>query len=243
MFLLIREEIEEILRYLLRCSCYLQPTITHQVISNFYSGMTTAELDTLAADIAASMVNQHPDYGTLASRIAISNLHKETKKIFSGKISEHHIIIYCQYVYCYFVTVFYFFLLFYYYFTIIILEVIIQLYNGHMSIMNKRVPGISEKYYIIIQEYADRLNSAIIYNRDFNFNYTTFKVLEDKHLLRLNGKVVERPQHMLMRVAVCIHGDDIDKAIETYNFLSKQYFVHAAQMLNTACTTKQQTAR
>ncbi|EFN83694.1 Ribonucleoside-diphosphate reductase large subunit [Harpegnathos saltator] len=166
--------------------------------------MTTVELDTLAADIAASMVNQHMDYEILAGRIAISNLHKETKKVFS--------------------------------------EVITQLYHGNLSIMNRRLPRISEKYYTIIQEHADRLNSAIIYDRDFNYSYTAFKILENKHLLRLNGKVVERPQHMLMRVAVSIHNDDVDNAIETYNLLSKQYIVHAAQTLNSACTVKQQMA-
>lgn len=126
---------------------------------------------------------------------------------------------------------------------LLVAEVITQLFHGHISIMNRRLPRISEKYYMIIQDNADRLNSAIIYDRDFNYSYTTFKLLENKHLLRLNGKVVERPQHMLMRVAVCIHGENIDKAIETYNFLSKQYFVHSAQTLNTACTVKQQTAR
>ncbi|XP_032678257.1 ribonucleoside-diphosphate reductase large subunit-like [Odontomachus brunneus] len=184
---------------------YVDPSaITHRVISGFYSGMTTVELDILAADIAASMVNQHMDYEILAGRIAISNLHKETKKVFS--------------------------------------EVITQLYHGHISIMNKRLPRISEKYFMIIQDNADKLNSAIIYDRDFNYSYTTFKILESKHLLKLNGKVIERPQHMLMRVAVCIHGEDVDKAIETYNFLSKQYFIHAAQTLNTACTIKQQIA-
>lgn len=109
--------------------------------------------------------------------------------------------------------------------------------------MNRHFPEISEKYFRIIQENADKLNSAIIYDRDFNYSYTTFKLLESKHLLRLNGKVVERPQHMLMRVAVCIHNEDIDKAIETYNLLSKQYFVHAAQTLNTACTVRQQMVR
>lgn len=130
-------------------------------------------------------------------------------------------------------------------FNVIVLfaEVMTQLYHGHISIMNKRLPRISEKYFITIQDNADKLNSAIIYDRDFNYSYTTFKILESKHLLRLNGKVIERPQHMLMRVAVCIHGEDVDKAIETYNFLSKQYFVHAAQTLNTACTVKQQIAR
>lgn len=120
---------------------------------------------------------------------------------------------------------------------------IADLYDAKNSITNKRLPIISEKYYKIIQSNADKLNSAIIYDRDFNYNYTAYKMLETNHLLKLNGKVVERPQHMLMRVAVAIHDDDVDKAIETYNFLSEQYFIYPAQTLDTACTVAQQMAR
>ncbi|EZA49040.1 ribonucleoside-diphosphate reductase large subunit isoform X1 [Ooceraea biroi] len=184
---------------------YVDPSaIALRVITDFYSGATTVELDNLAAETAASMINQHADYATLAARIAISNLHKETKKIFS--------------------------------------EVIAHLYNAKSSVTKERLPIISEKCYKIIQTHADRLNSAIIYDRDFNYSYTAFKNLESNHLLKLKGKVVERPQHMLMRVAVAIHGEDIDKAIKTYNFLSKQYFMHTAQTLHAACTVKQQMA-
>lgn len=113
-------------------------------------------------------------------------------------------------------------------------EVIADLYHAEI---------ISEKYYQIIQRTADKLNSAIIYDRDFNYSYTTFKMLESNHLLKLNGKVVERPQHMLMRIAVGIHGEDVHKVIETYNFMSKQYFTHAAQTIETACTVEQQMAK
>lgn len=118
-----------------------------------------------------------------------------------------------------------------------------DLYHAKSSITNKCLPIISEKYYQIIQNNADKLNSAIVYDRDFNYSYTTFKMLESDHLLKLNGKVVERPQHMLMRVAVGIHGEDINKVIETYNFMSKQYFIHSAQTIDTACTVTQQMAR
>lgn len=194
----------ETLCYGLDMNCVDPSAIALRVITDLYSGVSTVELDNLAAEIAASMINQHPDYATLAARIAISNLHKETKKIFS--------------------------------------EVMADLYHTKSSVTNKCLPIISEKYYKIIQSNADKLNSAIIYDRDFNYSYTTFKMLETNHLLKLNGKVVERPQHMLMRVAVAIHGEHVDKAIETYNFLSKQYFIHAAQTLDTACTTKQQMA-
>ncbi|XP_025986111.1 ribonucleoside-diphosphate reductase large subunit [Solenopsis invicta] len=184
---------------------YVDPSaIALRVITNLCSGVTTIELDNLAAETAATMINQHPDYATLAARIAISNLHKETKKVFS--------------------------------------EVMTDLYCAKSSITNKRLSIIDEKYYEIIKNNADKLNSAIIYDRDFNYSYATFKMLESDHLLKLNGKIVERPQHMLMRVAVGIHGKDVDKAIETYNLMSKQYFVHAAQTMNTACAGTQQMA-
>ncbi|XP_011632171.1 ribonucleoside-diphosphate reductase large subunit-like [Pogonomyrmex barbatus] len=184
---------------------YVDPSaIAHPVINSLCSGVTTIELDNLAAQTAVTMINQHPDYAILAARIAISNLHKETKKVFS--------------------------------------EVIADLYYAKNPVTNKRLFIICEKYYEIIQRNADKLNSAIIYDRDFNYSYATFKMLESDYLLRLSGKVVERPQHMLMRVAVGIHGEDIDKAIETYNFMSKQYFIHSAQTIATACTTVRQMA-
>lgn len=120
---------------------------------------------------------------------------------------------------------------------------IAQLYHAKNPVTNKRLPIISEKYYKIIQAHADRLNSAIVRDRDYNYSYIAFKTLESNHLLKLDGKIVEGPQDMLMRVAVAIHGEDIDKAIETYNLLSQGYFMHAAQTLDTACIVKQQMAR
>ncbi|XP_043583629.1 ribonucleoside-diphosphate reductase large subunit [Bombus pyrosoma] len=182
---------------------YVDPSaITFRVISGLYSGVTTVELDNLAAETAATMTTKHPDYAILAARIAISNLHKETKKSFS--------------------------------------EVIHSLYNVKEHYTNEVRPVISEKYYNIIKNNANKLNSAIIYDRDFSYNYFGFKTLERSYLLKIQGKVVERPQHMLMRVAVAIHGEDIDKAIETYNFLSERYFTHASPSLFFACTRQQQ---
>lgn len=108
---------------------------------------------------------------------------------------------------------------------------------------NDPKPVISDKYYNIIKQNSNRLNSAIIYDRDFNYNYFGFKTLERSYLLKIHEKVVERPQHMLMRVAVAIHGEDIDKAIETYNFLSERYFTHASPTLFSACTVLQQMSR
>nr|XP_012220225.1 PREDICTED: ribonucleoside-diphosphate reductase large subunit-like [Linepithema humile] len=183
---------------------YVDPSaIALRVITNLYSGVTTVELDNLAAKTAMHMNSQHPDYEILAARIAISNLHKETKKVFS--------------------------------------EVIDHLYCAKNPVTNQRLPLISNKYYNIVQSNADKLNSAIIYDRDFKYSYTTFKMLES-YLLTLNGKIVERPQHMLMRVAVAIHEEDVDKAIETYNLMSQQYFIHSIQTIETACNVKQQMA-
>nr|CAD7203098.1 unnamed protein product [Timema douglasi] len=148
------------------------------------------------------MTTKHPDYAVLAARIAVSNLHKETKKTFS--------------------------------------DVMEDLYKMVDKVTGKLSPMISDYHYDIIKRNAERLNSSIIYDRDFNYNYFGFKTLERSYLLRIDGEVVERPQHMLMRVAVGIHGEDIDSAIETYNLLSERYFTHASPTLFGAATPKPQ---
>ncbi|XP_037961094.1 ribonucleoside-diphosphate reductase large subunit [Teleopsis dalmanni] len=176
--------------------------ITVQVINGIYSGVTTQELDNLAADIAASTTTTHVDYAILAARIAVSNLHKETKKSFS--------------------------------------DVIDDLYNHVNKETKEKQPIISDFYYEIVKSNADRLNSAIIYDRDFGYNYFGFKTLERSYLLKINGKVVERPQHLLMRCSIGIHGNDIEGAIETYNLLSERYFTHASPTLFSAATRRPQ---
>ncbi|XP_036320709.1 ribonucleoside-diphosphate reductase large subunit-like [Rhagoletis pomonella] len=176
--------------------------ITLKVINGLYCGVTTQELDKLAAEIAASLTTQHADYATLAARIAISNLHKETRKVFSDVISD--------------------------------------LYNYVSAETGLPTPIISDFHYNVVKKNADRLNSAIIYDRDFGYNYFGFKTLERSYLLKLNGKIVERPQHMLMRVSIGIHGEDIDAAIETYNLLSERYFTHASPTLFAAATRQPQ---
>lgn len=163
-----------------------------------YQGVTTAELDNLAAETAACLTVKHPDYAILAARIAVSNLHKETKKVFS--------------------------------------QVVEDLYRYINPKNNRPAPMISTETYDVIMANADRLNSAIIFDRDFNYNFFGFKTLERSYLLRINGKVAERPQHMLMRVAVGIHGNDIDAAIETYNLMSEKFFTHASPTLFNAGT-------
>ncbi|OWP01678.1 hypothetical protein B2J93_2391 [Marssonina coronariae] len=176
--------------------------ITQKVISGVYQGVTTVELDNLAAETAAYMTVTHPDYAILAARIAVSNLHKQTKKQFSTVISD--------------------------------------LYH-YVNSRNKKVsPMISKATYECVMKHEAELNSAIVYDRDFNYQYFGFKTLERSYLLRLDGKIAERPQHMIMRVAVGIHGDDIESAIETYNLMSSKYFTHASPTLFAAGTPQAQ---
>lgn len=176
--------------------------ITLRVINGLYCGVTTQQLDNLAAETAATLTTNHADYALLAARIAVSNLHKETKKVFSEVISDlHH-------------------------------------YTSDET--GKPAPMISEFHYNVVMKNSDRLNSAIVYDRDFGYNYFGFKTLERSYLLKMNGKIAERPQHMLMRVAVGIHGEDIDSAIETYNLLSERYFTHASPTLFAAATNRPQ---
>ena len=176
--------------------------IAKKVIQGLYDGVTTTELDNLAAETAASMSTVHPDYALLAARIAISNLHKNTKKSFS--------------------------------------ETVKALYNYIDPKTGDKAGLIGEDTYKIITKNKDKLNSAIIYDRDYNFDFFGFKTLERSYLLRMDGLVVERPQHMLMRAAVGIHGKDIESAIETYNYMSEKWFIHATPTLFNAGTPKPQ---
>ncbi|KAG9086778.1 ribonucleoside reductase large subunit Cdc22 [Ceratobasidium sp. 370] len=172
--------------------------VTKKVIAGVYAGVTTVELDNLASETAAYLTTKHPDYAILAARIAISNLHKETKKNFSAVIADLH---------------------------------------NYVNPKNGRPAGmISKEIYEIVQENAALLDSAMIYERDFHYNFFGFKTLERSYLLRIDGRVAERPQHMLMRVAVGIHGRNIDRAIETYNLMSERYFTHASPTLFNAGT-------
>ncbi len=176
--------------------------VAMRVIEGLYDGVTTSELDNLAAETAASMTIAHPDYAQLAARIAISNLHKNTNKSFSETMSE--------------------------------------MYHYVNPRTNQQAPLLSEEVHKVIQENAEFLNSHIIYNRDFNYDYFGFKTLERSYLLKINGKIVERPQQMLMRVAVGIHLNDLDAVIETYELMSKKFFTHATPTLFNAGTPKPQ---
>lgn len=176
--------------------------VAMKVIEGIYEGVTTSELDNLAAEIAASMTAKHPDYALLASRIAVSNLHKNTNKSFSKTMET--------------------------------------LYNYLDPKTGQNASLIAEDVYEIIQKNAQILDSTIIYDRDFGYDYFGFKTLERSYLLKTNGKVAERPQHMLMRVSVGIHKDDIDSVIETYNLMSERWFTHATPTLFNAGTPKPQ---
>jgi len=116
-------------------------------------------------------------------------------------------------------------------------SVVIDQLRAHVNpITGKHQPKIDPETHRIVLENADRLNSAMIYDRDYNYNYFGFKTLERSYLMRINGKVVERPQHLLMRVSVGIHGEDIDAAIETYNYMSEKMFTHASPTMFNAGT-------
>lgn len=176
--------------------------VTQRIISGVYEGVTTIELDNLAAETCAYMTTVHPDYATLAARIAISNLHKQTTKQFS--------------------------------------KVVEDLYRYVNAATGKPAPMISDDVYNIVMENKDKLNSAIVYDRDFQYSYFGFKTLERSYLLRINGQVAERPQHLIMRLTLGIHGRDIEAALETYNLMSLKYFTHASPTLFNAGTPKPQ---
>jgi len=176
--------------------------VAMRVIEGLYDGVTTSELDNLAAEIAATMTTTHPDYASLAARISVSNLHKNTIKSFSETMKDLH-----DYV---------------------------------NPITGKEASLISDKVYKVIKKNAEELDSKIIYNRDFGYDYFGFKTLERSYLLKINGQIVERPQHMLMRVSVGIHLDDLEAVIDTYELMSKKYFTHATPTLFNSGTPKPQ---
>lgn len=176
--------------------------VAKKVIMGLYDGVSTVELDNLAAETAATMATIHPDYALLAARVAVSNLHRETDKSFS--------------------------------------KVVTDLYHYVDPKTGERAGLIGEETYNIVQKHKVKLDSAIIFDRDFDFDYFGFKTLERSYLMRMHGRVVERPQHLFMRVAVGIHGENIESAIETYNLMSERWFIHATPTLFNAGTPKPQ---
>src|ERR1700742_959994 len=176
--------------------------VAKKVIEGLFDGVTTSERDNLAAETAASLTTKHPDYALLASRIAVSNLHKNTVKSFS--------------------------------------ETMRKLYEYTDDKTGKNASLIAEDVWQVIKENAEVLDSTIIYDRDFGFDYFGFKTLEKSYLLKVDGKIAERPQHLFMRVSVGIHKEDIDSAIKTYNLMSERWFTHATPTLFNAGTPKPQ---
>lgn len=176
--------------------------ISQKVIGGIYDGISTWELDNLAAETAASLIPKHPDYSILASRIAVSRLHKTTKKKFSETIQD--------------------------------------LYSYIDPETGKEAALISDETYEVVMKNRDKLDSAVIHDRDFNFEYFGFKTLEKSYLLKMFGKPAETPQHMYMRVAVGIWGEDIKNAIKTYELLSTHMMTHATPTLFNAGTKKPQ---
>jgi ribonucleoside-diphosphate reductase alpha chain len=176
--------------------------VAKKVVAGIYDGVTTAELDNLAAETAASMTTKHPDYAILAARIAISNLHKNTLKSFSATMK--------------------------------------RLYTYVDGKTGENASLLSKEVYEVIRKNAAVLDSSIIYDRDYAYDYFGYKTLEKSYLLKVDGIIAERPQHMLMRVAIGIHQKDVQSAIETYHLLSEKWFTHATPTLFNAGTPKPQ---
>ena len=176
--------------------------VAQKVIEGIMPDIQTSVLDSLAMETAASLTTKHPDYSTLAARLAITALHKETKKSFSETVSD--------------------------------------LYKYIDPKTRKHSPIVSKKFRDIVKKHADELDSAIVHSRDHNFDYFGFKTLEKSYLLKLDGKVAERPQYMYMRTALQVCGEDIQGVIDTYNLLSEGYYTHATPTLFNSGTTRPQ---
>jgi ribonucleotide reductase alpha subunit len=176
--------------------------IAQKVIEGITPNIQTSILDQLAMETAASLATKHPDYSVLAARLAITALHKETKKSFSETVED--------------------------------------LYDYIDPVTKKHSPIVSKSFFDIVKKYADELDSAIVHSRDHNFDYFGYKTLEKSYLLKLNGKVAERPQYMYMRTSIQIWGENIPKVIETYNYLSEGFYTHATPTLFNSGTGRPQ---
>jgi ribonucleoside-diphosphate reductase alpha chain len=175
-----------------------------KVVKGLYDGVTTVELDNLAAETAATMATMHPDYSRLAAKIAVSNLHKETRDSFS--------------------------------------KVIYEMFDYVNPRTGKKTPLVNSKVFGIVMRNRELLDGWINYSRDYDYDYFGFKTLEKSYLLKIDGKIVERPQHMLMRVAIGIHGEDLESAKKTYDLMSEKYFTHATPTLFNSGTPNPQMA-
>ena len=182
---------------------YIDPiVIAQKVIEGIYDGINTKELDNLAAETAAYLSTEHPDYAILAGRIAVSNIHKETKGCFSENIK--------------------------------------MMYDHVNPITGEHSPLITKELRDVVVENAEHLDKAISDKRDFNYDYFGFKTLEKSYLLKINGKIIERPGQMLLRVSLGIHINNLKDAIETYDLMSQKLFTHASPTLFNSGTNRPQ---
>ena len=181
-------------------------SLAMKVIDQLYDKIETTKIDELAAEQCAALSTNHPDYGTLAARIVVSNHQKNTDHIFSNVVK--------------------------------------QLYD-FKDIHGTHKPLLSQTLYTYISQYSVVIDAMIDYNRDYLIDYFGFKTLERAYLFKINNKVIERPQHMWMRVAIGIHGDlnntnSLSLVKETYDLMSQKYFTHATPTLFNAGTPRPQ---
>jgi ribonucleoside-diphosphate reductase alpha subunit len=176
-------------------------TVTRKVIEQLHDKMETTRIDELTSEICASMATKHIDYATMASRVLVSNHHKETPQTFA--------------------------------------EVMHDLYH-FKDAHGEHSPLLAKFAYEVSQQFHHVLEEAIDYSRDYLFDFFGFRTLERAYLMRIHGRIVERPQHMWMRVSIGIHGDDIPRVIETYNAMSQLFFTHATPTLFNSATPRSQ---
>ena len=176
-------------------------SLVQKIIDRLYDEIPTTKIDELTAQQCASLITTHGDYSKLASRILVSNHHKNTHDTFHKTMS--------------------------------------QLYH-FKDINNHHHPLISQELWEIVDEYHTELEEIIDYDRDYLIDYFGFKTLERAYLMRINKKIIERPQHMWLRVALGIWGKNFEKVKKTYNGMSQKYFIHATPTLFNAGTPRSQ---
>jgi len=181
---------------------YVDPVkITQKVVEGVHAGIKTSELDTLAAETCAYMSQKHPDFSSLAARISVSNLHKNTSDSFFQT---------CKALY------------------------------EFTDKQGRKAALLSDKVYEFVRANAEELDRCMDYKRDFDYDFFGFKTLEKSYLLRVHGKIVERPAHMLMRVSCGIHTGDLAATKETYDLMANRFFTHATPTLFNAGTPSPQ---
>ncbi|AFC23679.1 ribonucleoside-diphosphate reductase subunit alpha [Saprospira grandis] len=176
--------------------------ISKKVILGLYDGVSTEVLDKLAAETAASMATEHPDYAILAARISVSDLHKGSSNSFTETMRRLH-----QYI---------------------------DPKTGENAQM------IADDFMALVEKHSEQLDAAIVHERDYDYDFFGFKTLERSYLMKVNGKIIERPQYMIMRTALGIHGENIEAALQTYKLMSERWFTHATPTLFNSGTPRPQ---